>query len=71
MIVKIQRPLFPPAASVLIYNKDRSFLRKYEQTPNIKLFIEFFMPDEAEIYCEAKDEPDDLKIIRRVADQGW
>lgn len=69
MILKIQRPLSTnePVPLALVYNKRRS----------VQAFIPFslvakqFRNGEAKFYFEGAIEGDDLRIVRRVAEQSW
>lgn len=72
MIVKIQRPLFPPDAPVLVYNENRTLLinLNFQESGHVRCFLK---DGEYKGYFEVElvDSRHSLKIIRRVADRDW
>lgn len=67
MIVKVQRPVWPPDGEVLIYNKTRSVTRTMPMTCELKTLFD----GRFKIYCNADVDGDKITFNRRVQDKDW
>jgi hypothetical protein len=64
MIVKVQRPLFPPGDPWLVYDRARTFM--------IMLSTDFpDMGEDVKAYFRAEYTNGQLKLFERVPDEPW
>ncbi len=67
MIVKVQISLSDGGKHVLVYNQDRSVLKQYETSDEIR----FIMKGRPKRFVEAEVAGDDITIIGPAPDQDW
>jgi hypothetical protein len=67
MILKLQRPVYPPGERWLAYNKGRIVLFELQPTPELIAM----MGDRYKMYVEAELEDNGFVSPRPVEDQNW
>jgi hypothetical protein len=67
MIVKVQRPLYPPDAPCLIYDKSRRFVRQQ----HLCEYDAKKMGNDYKAYFTAKKYYRELVLLNRIPDQDW
>lgn len=70
-VFKVQRAIYPPSNSVLVYNKDRTIQGQFDM-PKDQLDL-LFGPDELKVYVLAhwRQEDGKIEIDNKVKARNW